>query len=436
MRSHVLCLALAYFTNPWTRTVVSGLYPSMLADPTTALDGPTMGTLAACSTAVYMVSKFVWTFLASRFDGRRLFPVLLIALTLTVAAVPAVSSSLVGLFMVQFVSRFIQSGCWPGLTDIVSHSVPADELGITWGAMSTASRTGAAFSGVAIGMILHTTKSWRKTAWYMCAISIAIQFFVLPFVSTIRYTNADPKQTTKAAGKQPTKQTKKAASKSNTTTSVLPHHKAKLQTMSSLSIMGYTFATKMSFLQILVGVFCSPLFGESLTGMYYTNHFNMPRSIAAALASATPIGAAFAAITGGMLFDNLSRKNRGRLIAANVGITTLAQLLLCSLPPDAHPALIAVLSSIIGMISFTYYVPINEFALQFAGADKASVVTTLYDTVCYMGVIVMEFAIPRVAAIYGWYVYGWFLFACAVLAFCTASLAQYTYWKEAKQHEE
>jgi sugar phosphate permease len=149
----VFVVYLGYIGVLANRRSFSSILPVMKTDPDIRITSADVGVLFAVTNAVHMLAEFISGPLVDRLGGRLVFQIgTFIPALGTLAFSFARSVPLWGLAL--SVSRLFQAAVSPAVTKIVSTWFLPSEYGRAMGILNSATRIGAASSGVVIGLLI------------------------------------------------------------------------------------------------------------------------------------------------------------------------------------------------------------------------------------------------------------------------------------------
>lgn len=339
---------------------------SIIGDASLGIDKGDWGRIIAMGTVGAVVGKFVAGLAADRFGGKLTFAVGLIVSSIGVAAF-SVSATLVMFQASFFVALMAKSAGWPSMTKIIVESFQPNEYGRVWGILSTSSRVGTLIATFCLGGLLSVL-TWQSMllASAIGGVLISVFFwFLLP--SQANALDADPQDSDTADDAH-----------SITNTSHPLHGKP-------LDAAILYFARSKQFWLITGSLMCLTIMWDFLlmVPLYLKETLALTDAAASMASSAFPFGSLISVLTGGYVFDKLSRKTTAQLMGGLLLLATgciLTFLLMPRMHVSENAALylsIALLFVFGLCVSPCYYIPMSVFSIEFGGPRSGFLVALL-----------------------------------------------------------
>ena len=371
----VLSMYLGYAMFMVLRMAPAPVSNAIIDDPSLGIDLGDWGRIMAMGTAGAIVGKFVAGWAADFFGGRITFAAGLLFCSLGIAAFSVATSA----WMFQtafFLALMAKSAGWPGMTRIVGQSFSPTEFGRVWGVLSTSSRVGTIVATFGLG-ILVATVSWHTLLLVASAVGlvVAVAFSVSQQSAAMRLHAIQSAVTIEeTVGSQ--EGDKEVAGH--------PLDGASLPAavwQFCLSIQFWLIVGSLSSLTIMWDfLLFLPIFLKDTVGMSDGG--------ASMTSSAFPIGSFISVLSGGFVFDLLSRRTTawlmsGLLLIATGCISLFYQMQFMSISDSVAVSMSVVLLFIFGLcIAPCYYIPMSVFSIEFGG-PRAGFLVALLDGVAF-----------------------------------------------------
>lgn len=161
----------AYAAAIFGRTAMDAALPAMLLDPANAFTAADTATLLSTGVAFYSVGKIVGGAAADNLGGARTFALTMLNAA-AMQALISMSGSINAMALFWGISRLGGGAFWPAMNKVAASWFDDDQFGEAWSILTTSSRLGAIFGGLAAGVVLNMS-NWR-TLLRVAATSIAI----------------------------------------------------------------------------------------------------------------------------------------------------------------------------------------------------------------------------------------------------------------------
>jgi len=349
---------------------------AMRSDLSLNVDVQAIGTMLASGTTGALCGKFLWGWAADRWGARRIFPLALVMESVGVAVFSQVSSMPL-MQAAFFVTLMAQAAGWPCMTRVVQACARPGQHGRVWGLLSTSSRVGtlvASLGPAALAGVLP----WRQVL--LCAsgigllAAIAASLLLPGQASTQRPSGADD---TRDDG-------------------------------SLLETFGGFFLSS-RFLLMAVALMGMAVLWDFLllAPMMLKDALKLSDADSLRVTSAMPFGSLLSLLTGGFLFDRLSRRDRAYVMAGMLTVATLCLTAFSVLPSfRLSPSLQLTASTgilfVFGMcLSPCYYIPVSVFSTEFGGSH-CGVLVALLDAIGFAAVAAFCHWSGQIVQIAGW----------------------------------
>ena len=392
------CMFTGYMAFMFSRTALPVASPEMVKDLKLGLDEASYGDIVAWGTAGMITGKLLTGVIADWLGGRRVFLVALFITALLAFALGWGTSATV-FASLNFIMLFAVAASWPSMAGIISVWYPPTKYGRVWGMISTSSRLGASTSLIFLGALLSVF-AWQnifRTAGIITFCVVALIFF---------YLKASPE----AAG-LPTREDEVEPGSSDGEDQSNPGARTPhlLDDKNPAEAL-WAFARSGRFWLICLSLMCTTILMDFIffLPLYLSSFEGVSSAQASSWAAAFPIGCLLALITGGFIYDSVSRKGRIGLLGGLLGGTCVcvaALWCLKGLPiipgPFKFPLAIVILFFYGFTLAPAYYLPVSIFSNEFGGRHCGFLVG-LVDVAGYSASMLYLIAGGRMVVNWGW----------------------------------
>ncbi|MCH2141214.1 MAG: MFS transporter [Phycisphaerales bacterium] len=355
-------------------------------DPSMEIDLTAWGRITSLGTTGGIIGKFICGYAADHLGGKRTFALGLFATSSCVAAFSCgVTEAIFGLTF--FGALLAKSAGWPAMAKLIVNWYQPARYGRVWGIIATSSRVGTILAMLALGALLQ----WMSWRW-MLLVASGIGILATTFIFRTLVDHPVEPLPLEDDGRE--------------TSGVSDDH----------PLAGITLPAALRVF------FCSSRFWLitfSLMGLtilwdflfflpsFLKDTLELDASKAAMVTSAFPAGSLISVLTGGFLFDKMSRRRMSwimglLLLFAASCIGTLTVMPNLHLTPALSKVMAAVLLFFFGVcVSPCYYIPMSVFSMDFGGPHSGFLISLL-DAIAFGGSAVFSFFGGELAETYGW----------------------------------
>lgn len=420
----VISMCLGYGLLMLCRTVVGVAGPAMLADPALSLDTASFGAILGWGTAGNLSGKLTTGVLADKLGGTMVF-IWAVGLAAVATFIFGTLSSNLAFFALYFLTVFAKSAGWPSMANIIRDSFEKTKHGGVWGLIATSSRVSSVVTTLLVSSLL-LVMSWRGLFFMTGALAL-VGATLLP-----KYLRDSLKSSEGDASASVTAESLSTGSKEHSLNGVA--------TRSAILI----FISNPRFWLISLGVSSLAVLFEFqvFIPIYLSETFSLMPAQAGMASTAFPLGCLVAVLSGGFIYDRLSKKNIVYTMSANLTVAVLCLLGLRFLGINELGASFelvttVVLISVFGFaISPAYYIPMSVFSIGFGG-KHCGLLVGLIDAFAYFGAMMFDFIGGAVASREGgWEDFILILIVTSILATVIMTLFLYLDYRDSERELE
>jgi MFS transporter, OPA family, sugar phosphate sensor protein UhpC len=410
----IVCMYIGYFMLMFCRTAFTTVSPALVEDPGLSLTTTHIGDILGYAALGSLAGKLITGFVADYFGGR-LTLIVALAVVASLTAAMGYSASFGAFVLLIFCLQLLRAGGWPALTKLVAQWVPPGSYARTWGVLSTASRAGVVISSLVLGLLLvyslgevdpDTLVSENPSGWRWVPITAGGIGLLVVFALYWGF----PKQP--ASAPRDPEETEKS-----------------LNLLATLRF----FARADRFWLICISLMCITMLMAlvSFTGLYLAQSFEVSAGKAATAATVFPFGCLIAVLLVGIIYDQLSRKQRIYFMGASlaVGCLCIAGLIwITEAPFDLSFRFNVALAMILllgACIAPAYYLPMSVFSIEFGG-KRSGVLVGFIDATGYAAeAAFMPYAGRLADQPGGWTHFMWLLLVIACVGLVSTAMFLY-----------
>ncbi|PCJ17180.1 MAG: hypothetical protein COB02_14125 [Candidatus Cloacimonadota bacterium] len=342
------------------RQSLMAISPDLIADPYVGLTKTKFGEMLAYGNLGGLVGKIIFGWSADRFGGKLNFFVVLTSVALFITCF-GLNTNFYAFCFIFFLISVTKSGGWPSLAKMIEHWYHPSQYGRVWGAISTASRVGTIVATLGFGYLLRYL-SWSQTLYAVAGIGIVYSIIWFLFVKERPKEEiiVDPDFEVKI-------DTEHRFHEKSLNFALLDFLKSKRVWLIFVAMMGLTVL--MNFLDFV------PIFLKET--------LNMTSSDAVMTATAFPLGAFFAVLIGGYIFDTMPAKMITKTMGTLLTISVLCIVLILNLSyfqlemSQNIKAVWLCLFTFGFSISPAFYLPMSIFSIKYGGVYSGALICIL-----------------------------------------------------------
>jgi sugar phosphate permease len=402
-------MCLGYAALMLCRTTVSIAGPALLLDDDLQLTKTTFGMILGWGMAGNLAGKLTNGILSDKTGGPRVF---IYALGLSAAAIGlfGAASEIKAFCLLYFITLFAKSAGWPAIAAMIGSWFPTHTHGRMWGFISTSSRASSLGSTLLLSSLLYFV-SWRWLPFIAAGITICVAGLLSKYLLT------QPPDT--AARKEPRPSTSDPDPDAE-------HPLDNLEWRDALIV----FVKLPRFWLISLGLMSLAVLFEFqvFIPIYLHESLGLSPAQAGTASSIFPAGCLLAVLTGGLVYDKLTKKVLPLVLGGMLAMSTASLTFLWALPRFEFGHQAQSISTGVAILIFgfsiapAYYIPMGVFSIDFGGKHRGFLIG-LIDALAYAGVIVFDFVGGSVAdQADGWASFLAILFGISVVATVTMTL--------------
>ncbi len=366
--------------------VISG--SAMLGDPALDLNKTAWGAILGWGTAGTLSGKLINGLLADKIGGRRVF-LLSLGLCMLATGIFGTLSGVLYFSVAYFIALFAKSAGWPSMANLISVWYAPNWRGRIWGILSSSSRLSSLFTALVLGSLLLVI-SWRE----VIAVSVLITASVIVFLAFVL------KQSPRDVGLE-------ALVSSVGDLQHRPHPLDEATLAEAL----FSFIRSPRVWLICASIMCLTVLMEfqSFIPIYLKETFGLTSGIAAITSSAFPVGCLISVVSGGFVFDTLTKKKRIFVLGGLMGFAVCCVSVLLAIPQLGMTNSFSLWTALSAIMFFglaiapCYYIPMSVFSVDFGG-KHCGVLVGIIDAIGYLAAMVFDFLGGAVAdKVDGWH---------------------------------
>ena len=420
----VVSMCLGYAMLMLCRTVMGVAGPAMILDPSLNLDTASFGAILGFGTAGNLIGKLTNGVLADKLGGSRVFIFAIGFAAVATIAFGTMSNNTV-FFALYFLTIFAKSAGWPSMANIIRVWFTHAKHGRVWGFIATSSRISSVATTVLLSALL-LVMSWRGLFFLAGGIALLMAFILPKFLKNSwgesEELPADSKETVSTLTKWSQN-----------------HPLSEVDTFAAI----LHFIRSPRFWLISLGVSSLAVLFEFqvFIPIYLSQTFDLVPAQAGMASAAFPLGCLIAVLSGGFVYDRLSKRNIVIAMSATLLVAILCLLCLRFLGANEFGSQLELVLTI-GLIfvfgfaiSPAYYIPMSVFSISFGG-KHCGLLVGLIDALAYFGAMIFDFVGGAVANKEGgWQDFLLILLVTSILALIIMTTFLYADYRDSKSTE-
>lgn len=390
-RIFALMLGFMYASFIACRQFFSTTQAAIVEDPTLDLDTNLCANVVVVAGIGFGVAKVVTGLLVDKFESRTITYIFMLATAITVFGF-SFSESYEAMLFLGFLNAIPQAGGYPALNKIVYDTLPPEQYGQAIAAISIGSRVGASGSYLIFGACLKYF-SWRQTV----RIAPLIVLMAMVISSMVLFKKNKYKETQKNSDRKEEE-----------------NEKGTVAIQRSIPQKLAWIAGDSQFWRVSIASACllvSKGF-EAIAPLYISSVLKLSPSASAMLVAAIPAGLVASVVWGASYVDRLEPDRKSAWMVSLCCVNILTCSIICGLTwylenGGECEIFTAVVTCMVMFFSlgfsagYCFYVPQSIYAIEFGGADSATVIGCSELIQAAVGAGSLKMA-GSVSLIYGW----------------------------------